>query len=227
MGGEAAWDIGLSHPDLWAGVIPIVATADRYIERYAKNAPYLNWYVVAGELDGDEMARNAQELDRYMKPNSDVTVVEYLGRGFEPFGDEIQRLFEWMGRRRRRMPKEIDCVSMRPWDNFFWWLEVEGLPEKTMVSPGNWPPGRGVRPARVRGKRMEANKVWVSLQAERVTVWLAPELVDFDQQLVVEVNNRAISPRDRFVRPDLNVLLEDARTRADRQHPFWAKVSTQ
>ena len=24
MGGDAAWDIGLAHPDLWAGVIPIV-----------------------------------------------------------------------------------------------------------------------------------------------------------------------------------------------------------
>jgi pimeloyl-ACP methyl ester carboxylesterase len=227
MGGDAAWDIALAHPDLWAGVIPIVATAGRYVERYARNAPYLNWYVVAGELDGDKMARNAQELDRYMKPNNDVTIVEYLGRGFEPFGDEIQRLFEWMGRRRRTMPKEVDCSSMRPWDNFFWWLEVEGLPEKTMVSPGNWPPGRGVRPARLRGKRLEANKVWVSLQAERVTVWLAPELVDFNKQLVVEVNNRAISPRDRIMHPDLNVLLEDARTRADRQHPFWAKVSTQ
>jgi pimeloyl-ACP methyl ester carboxylesterase len=226
MGGDAAWDIAVAHPDLWAGVIPIVARAGRYVERYAKNAPYVAWYVVAGELDGDKLARNAQELDRYMKPNNDVTVVEYLGRGFEPFGDEIQRLFEWMGKRRRKMPTELDCVSMRPWDNFFWWLEAEGLPEKTMVSPGNWPPARGVRPARLRGRRLEANKVTVSIQAERVTVWLAPELVDFNKPLVVEVNNRAISPRDRFVRPDLNVLLEDARTRADRQHPFWAKVST-
>jgi pimeloyl-ACP methyl ester carboxylesterase len=226
MGGDAAWDIAVAHPDIWAGVIPIVARAGRYVERYSKNAPYLAWYVVAGELDGDKMSSNAQELDRYMKPNNDVTVVEYLGRGFEPFGDEIQRLFDWMGRRRRRMPTELDCVSMRPWDNFFWWLEVEGLPEKTIVSPANWPPARGVRPARLRGRRLEANKVSVLLQAERVTVWLAPELVDFNKQLVVEVNNRAISPRDRFVRPDLNVLLEDARTRADRQHPFWAKVST-
>jgi hypothetical protein len=60
-----------------------------------------------------------------------------------------------------------------------------------------------------------------------VTVWLSPELVDLNQQLVVEVNNRTITPRDRKVPPDLNVLLEDARTRADRQRPFWAKLSTQ
>jgi len=227
IGGNAAWDIGLAHPDVWAGVIPIVAVADRYVGRYAKNAPYVPWYVVAGELDGDKMAHNARELDRYLKPNTDITVVEYLGRGYEPFGDEIQRLFDWMGRRRRTIPKEIDCVSMRPFDNFFWWLEADGLPAKSMVPPSNWPPSRGARPARLRGKRLEANKISVTLQADRTTVWLSPELVDFNQQLVVEVNNRPLQPRDRFVRPDLDVLLEDVRTRADRQHPFWAKLSTE
>ncbi len=227
IGGDAAWDIGLAHPDIWAGVVPVVAVADRYVGRYAKNAPYVSWYVVAGELDGDKMARNARELDRYLKPNTDVTVVEYLGRGYEPFGDEIQRLFDWMGRRRRTMPKEIEYVTMRPWDNFFWWVEVSGMPEKSMVAPANWPPPRGARPFQFDSKMLATNKLTVTARVEKATVWLSPELVDFDQQLVVEVNNRAISPRDRFVRPDLQVLLEDARTRADRQHPFWAKLTTQ
>jgi acetyl esterase/lipase len=224
VGGDAAWDIGLAHPDVWAGVIPIVAVADRYCGRYAKNADYLAWYIVAGELDGDKLARNARELDRYFTQYSDLTVVEYLGRGYEPFGDEIQRLFDWMGRRQRATPKELECVSMRPWDNFFWWLEVEGLPQKSMVLPGNWPPERTARQARISGKRLETNKISVKVQADKVIVWLSPELVDFNQRLVVEVNNRAISPRDRFVKPDLGVLLEDARTRGERQHPFWAKL---
>ena len=226
IGGDAAWDVAIAHPDVWAGVIPVVALADRYVGRYAKNADYLAWYVIAGELDGDKLSHNARELDRYFRQYSDVTVVEYLGRGFEPYGDEIQRLFDWMGRRRRTAPKELDCVSMRPWDNFFWWLEAEGLPAKAMVAPGNWPPPRGARPTRLEGKRLVTNKVSVSVQAERATVWLSPELVDFSQPLVVEVNNRPISPRDRKVRPDLSVLLEDVRTRGDRQHPFWAKLST-
>jgi pimeloyl-ACP methyl ester carboxylesterase len=226
MGGDAAWDIGLAHPDVWAGVIPICAVADRYVGRYAKNARYVAWYVVAGELDGDKMARNARELDRYLKPNTDATVVEYLGRGYEPFGDEIQRLFDWMGRRRRAIPKEIAYVTMRPWDNFFWWIEVEGLPEKSIVAPASWPPQRGVRPFQFDGKVLATNKISVSARAAKTTVWLSPEIVDLGQQLVIEVNNRTISPRDRIVRPDLNVLLEDARTRADRQHPFWAKLAT-
>jgi len=227
MGGDAAWDIAIAHPDVWAGVIPIMAVADRFVGRYAKNAPYVAWYFVDGELDGDHMARNAREFDRYLKPNTDITVVEYLGRGSEPFGDEIQRLFDWMARRQRTTPKEIDCVTMRPWDNFFWWLEADGLPPKSMVSPGTWPPPQTARPVRVEGKRLATNKVTVTLQASKVTVWLSPDLVDFGQPLVVEVNGRSISPRDRIVRPDVSVLLEDVRTRADRQHPFWAKLSTQ
>jgi pimeloyl-ACP methyl ester carboxylesterase len=227
IGGDAAWDIAISHPDLWAGVIPVAALADKYVGRYAKNAPYVNWYVVAGELDGDKLSRNAIQLDRYMRPNTDVTVVEYQGRGYEPFGDDLQRMFEWMGLRQRKMPKAIDCVSMRPWDAFFWWLEVDGLSPNSMVAPGNWPPPRTVRPAQVEGKRLETNKVTVKLQAAKTTVWLSPELVDFNQKLIVEVNGRAITPRDRTVHPDLTVLLEDVRTRADRQHPFWAKLEDQ
>ena len=212
---------------MWAGVIPIVAVADRYCRRYGDNAEHLSWYVVAGELDGDKMAYNARELDRYLKPNSDTTVVEYLGRGYEPFSDEIQRLFDWMGRRRRTIPKEFECVTMRPWDNFFWWHEVGDLPEKSMVAPATWPPSRGARPFRIRAKILpEVNKVMVYDQAGETTVWLGPEIVNFDQPLEVDLNGRRISPADRFVRPDLGVLLEDARARADRVHPYWAKIKS-
>jgi hypothetical protein len=96
-----------------------------------------------------------------------------------------------------------------------------------MVAPANWPPPRTARPAQIEGKRLETNKVTVKVQADKVTVWLSPELVDLNEKLVVELNGRAINPRDRNVRPDLTVLLEDVRTRADRQHPFWAKLSNQ
>jgi hypothetical protein len=123
------------------------------------------------------------------------------------------------------MPKEIEYASMRPWDNFVWWLEVEGLPEKSMVAPSNWPAPRGARPAQIEGKRLAANKLMIKLQAAKTTVWLTPELVDFNERLDVQLNGRSIGPRDRFVAPDLAVLLEDVRTRADRQHPFWAKVT--
>ncbi|MCA9240703.1 MAG: hypothetical protein KDA37_10905, partial [Planctomycetales bacterium] len=123
IGSTAAWDIALAHPDLWAGVIPILPEADKYVKFYSKNAEYLSWYFVCGELDGDKIKRNAYEFDRYLKPAIDTTVVELLGRGHEPFTDEIQRLFDWMGRKSRPTtpPDEFEVHAMRPWDNYFWW----------------------------------------------------------------------------------------------------------
>lgn len=224
VGGDAAWDIALAHPDVWAGVVPFVAFADKYCKRYAANADYVSWYFVCGELDGDKMSRNAKELDRYFGRNKDNTVVEYLGRGYEPFGDELQRIFDWMGRRTRKMPAEFDCVTMRPWDNFFWWLEVGDLPDKSMIAPASWPPPRSARPFPVVGKIGNSNRILAKTQAGEVTVWLAPEFVDFSKPITVELRGRKMTAQGVEVKPMMSVLLEDARTRAERQHPFWAKV---
>jgi predicted esterase len=228
-GGDAAWDIGLAHPDLWAGVIPIGATSDRYIVHYTANARYVPLYFIGGELDADRALRNSRDLDRYLTdqraPNFNVTVVEYLGRGHEHFQDEIQSLFDWMGRHKRSFfPKEFTTSTMRSWDNFFWWVEMHDLPPATTVDPVNWPPPRGTRPMTVRAT-VGARTINIATGAGRVTVWLSPELVDFNERLRVTVGRRtfnAVLPE-----PDLRTLLEDARTRGDRQHPFWARLDFQ
>ncbi|WP_425398274.1 alpha/beta hydrolase-fold protein [Aeoliella sp.] len=226
-GGDAAWDIGLSHPDMWAGVIPFLARADKYVKHYRDHAKYVDWYFVDGELDGDNIEHNATQYDLYLRPSIPATLVEYRGRGYEPYQDEILRLFDWMNRRKRRPPpKEIECRSMRPWDNFFWWIELEGLPEHSMVDPAVWSLKRRKRATQIRGREYDNNKLAVFHQAERTTVWLSPEIIDFDKPIQVELNGRRIGPRDRMVRPDLGVLLEDARTRGDRQRPYWAKITS-
>ena len=110
MGGDAAWDIGLAHPDLWAGVIPISAESDRYCSLYWENARNLPFYVICGELDGAKMNKNARDLDRYLRRGFNATVVEYQGRGHEHFSDETLRLFDWMGRFHREFfPREFNC----------------------------------------------------------------------------------------------------------------------
>jgi len=227
-GGDAVFDIALAHPDLWAGAIPIAGIADRYCKHYWPNGQSLDWYFVVGELDGKKIEENATYfLNRYMRPKFDLTVVEYLGRGYEPFGDELQRLFTWMGQdeRRRRMPEEFEYLTMRPWDNYFWWVELDGMPERSMVIPATWPPANGVRPYPFKSQLTPGGRLRVTAnQSTSVTVWLSPELVKFDEPLTIEINGRSIS-RERLVTPSLNVILEDARTRADRQHPFWAKLT--
>lgn len=225
MGGDAAWDIGLAHPDLWAGVIPVVAQADRYCALYWENARYVPFYVIAGELDGGSLFRNARDLDRYLRRGFDTTVVEYLGRGHEDFHDEVLRLFEWMGHFRRNFfPREFACKTMRPWDNYFWWVEGQGMPPQTVVDPTNWPPPTGTLPLPVKASINNKNGISVHIGTSQVTIWLSPKMIDFKQRTTILVNGRRLNGPDQTIRPDLRVLLEDVRTRGDRQHPFWARV---
>ncbi len=133
-GGDAAWDIGVSHPDLWAGVIPISAEAKKTCIFYVENARHVPFYVVLGELDGGSVPgrsiilQDALVLDRYLKNGYNTTVVEYLGRGHEHFLDEQLPLFDWMTRCKRSFPlprerellheREFACATMRLSDNF-------------------------------------------------------------------------------------------------------------
>ena len=224
IGGDAAWDIGLAHPDLWAGVLPISAQSDRYCTFYWQNGKYVPFYVVLGELDGGKLGKNARStLDRWLRYGYNATVAEYIGRGHEDFYDDILRMFDWMGRYHRNFfPREFTCETMRPWDNYFWWVEVKGLPARSQVDPGDWPPPATAQPAQVKANKSDKNGLNVHAGMSQVTVWLSPKMLDFKRRATITVNGRRIG--DAMIHPDLGTLLEDVRTRGDRQHPFWAKV---
>jgi predicted esterase len=225
MGADAAWDIGLSHPDLWAGVMPICGVVDRYGIHYWENARYVPFYCVGGELDGVKALHNASHLDKYLQYGFPTQVVEYRGRGHEHFSDEIQHLFDWMSRERRNFfPDEFECSMMRTWDNFFWWVEMDELPAGSMVHPSAWPPKRGSRFLKVKAKRTANNGLHVQCAADQVTLWLSPELIDMNQPTKITVNGRQLRGTNDGVSANVAVILEDARTRGDRKHPFWAKI---
>ena len=164
MGGDAAWDIGLAHPDLWAGVIPIVAESDRFCILYweeRQEPPLLR------HLRRTRRQQDGQQRQRPRPLSSgggyNTTVVEYLGRGHEHFYDEMLRLFDWMGRFHRDFfPREFDCTTMREGDNFFWWVELGGMPPQTMVNPADWPPPRGTQPAQVTAKITAGNNLSIT-----------------------------------------------------------------
>ncbi len=226
IGGAAAWDIAQSHPDLWAGAMPISARSGKYDKFYWENGQFVPFYFVSGELDGQVMSQNASLLNMYLKRRYDTTVVEYLGRGHEPFHDEIQHLFDWMGRKRRgNAPSKFECKTMRPWDNFYWWIECDNFPDKWMMYPQAWDK-RKAKPTVVSGRQPAANRLLARTASESTTLWLSPELVDFSKPIRVTLNGKKLTSPQRPVRPELKVLLEDVRTRADRQHPFWAKIES-
>jgi len=230
-GGDAAWDIGLSHPDLWAGVMPIVASGRKYTRYYPLNARYVPMYFVNGELDGSvNQTFNFYNFNRYLMAtkaeNYRCTVVFYIGRGREGFSDEILNLFDWMERQRREFPvKNFEVNTLRPWDNFFWWIEGRDFPASTMIHPSDWPdsgPTPNARPSRTAGN-ITLNRILVSSSAAQTTIWLSPEMINFDERVEVQLNGRR-SSASGLIESKLTDLLEDVRTRLDRQHPFWRKI---
>ena len=227
MGGDAAWDLAVAHPDVWAGVLPFVAQfsqVKKYVQHYWENARYVPLYFVAGEKDGSRMSGNAAVLDKFFLKRFDATVVEYLGRGHEPFPDEVLEAFSWMElptHRRRGSPPEFTCNTMRPWDNFFWWIEGRNFPNS--VHPANWPL-RNARPTQVYGRVQKANHLLAKTAAKQTTLWLSPDIVDFSKPIVITLNGRKLGIASGSTRPDPEVLLEDVRTRGDRHRPFWAKL---
>ena len=226
IGGDAAWDIGLAHPDLWAGVIPISAQSDKYCNFYSENAKYVPFYVILGELDGSKINKNAMDLDRYLKRAYDATLVEYQGRGHDDFHEEILRIFDWMARFHRNFfPREFACYTMRDWDCFFWWIELDGLPPKTQVDPEHWPPSARMRPAQIKGK-ITGNNISVVAPNAQASIWLSPQMIDFKQRSSITVNGQPIYAKESFLQPEVRTMLEDVRTRGDRQHPFWLRLDS-
>ncbi|NOZ41370.1 MAG: peptidase [Planctomycetes bacterium] len=229
IGGDAAWDFAQSHPDMWAGVIPFVAKRDpvkKYIQFYWENARYVPLYFVTGEKDGQKMSQNAELFDRYLRKRFDTTVVEYLGRGQEPFHDEILHIFDWMAlpnHHRTGSPREFQCKTMRPWDNYFWWLEGHEFPRE--VHPGQWPLPKA-RANQLEARILKQNLLSARTSCARTTIWLSPDLVDFSQPIEIKLNGKKLTKKKMrgSPQPELRVLLEDVRTRGDRIRPFWAKI---
>lgn len=230
-GGELAWDLALAHPDLWAGVIPICGSATYLTPLLKRNGEFIPLYAVGGELDGGKLAASRETLDWGMDLSVpfDMTYVQFKGRGAEPFPEETTRVFEWMGMRSRQFfPKgERSVYSIRPWDNFFWSVELFDFPEKSMLDPlFAVQQGHSYHAAKTEFFRIVDNSLKIKSSADRAVVFLSPEQLDFDRKMEVLFNGKKLTPQNGRVPGSSRVILEDARTRADRQHPFWASLNS-
>lgn len=225
LGGDVAWDIALAHPDLWAGFIGISAVADKTTKYYWMNAKYVPTYFVCGEMDGPRWVPNGVDLDRYLHGGYDSTIVRYKGRGHEHFLDEIIRIFDWMGRKKRNFfPEEVKGRSIRPFDNFFYWTEIRDPLPSAMVDPDNWPP-KNISELYAEGKKNKKNGFHLNTGASNATLWLSPEIIDFKQPTEIYIRNKRVN-KGQYIEPDPVIILEDVRGRGDRQHPFWAKIDS-
>ncbi len=220
MGGDAAFDIGFSHPDLFAGVIPFGGISEKFCKFYWSNSKSLPYYIVSGELDGKSLAGNARDLNRIMLYGYDVIYTEFLGYGQDSFYAEIHKLFTWMDRlKRARHPKEIKFTTLRETDNRCHWLQISGLP-KTVTDIDWADKAKKIKPMTVTAEATPGNTVHIACQADHVTLWLSPEVIDFDKRVSVKVKGNL--RWNDFVKPDLGAMLEELRRHGDREELYWA-----
>jgi enterochelin esterase-like enzyme len=223
-GGEAAWDIGLAHPDLFAGVIPICGAPQKFSEFYWQNAQHLPFYVIDGERDANPEPI-IKVTQRMMRKYFNVIYVEFKGRGHENFSDEILRLFDWMKEKtRRKFPLEFTCRTARATDNEFYFVSVDDFAPGAIMDPHNFDPKK-MKPGQIEGKIVgTANSIQLTISgAKKADLWISPGMVDLTQPVTVRVNSQKGNPK--MIPLDLEALLEDFRVRADRQKLFYAKLS--
>jgi hypothetical protein len=226
-GGALAFDVGMSHPDLFAGVIPICGIHGGYGTVYSRNAQYLPYYIICGDHCNAIHKENRILVKEWVGKQFPVIYVEYKGRGMEPYAVETEFAFEWMNRKVRANPiSENGAIgrefrTLRREDNRFYWLSTEGI-NKNCIMPAKWKPG--VYPATLCATVSDGNRINVTTYGlQQVSVWFGRGLkVDIDKPVLITVNNR---PRyEKKVKPDLTVLLEDLYDRGDRQRPSIARV---
>lgn len=227
LGGDACYDIALSHPDLFAGAVPFLAQPDRYCIRMWKNGLRLSWYIITGERDRDTLAHNARIVNSLVRSSKvgDIVYCEYKARGFESYFEELPRLFDWMDGRRRIPLADVkggwEMDIMRPTENRFFWVEIT-RPSDQVFKTIVWekPPVRA--PQELTSKvTAQGNSMYVTTPGAAARIWLSPELIDFEKRLQVTMGDQKFN---NFVRPSAADLLEDFRVRGDRQRLFWAAL---
>ena len=113
---------------------------------------------------------------------------------------------------------------MRNGDQFFWGLELPEIMDSVAINPILWNQAERVRPGKIVASVGENNQIRVSQgPAKRFLVHLSPAIgVEMDQTITVGYHSRRV---DFDFDGSLDVMLEDARTRADRKRPYWAVVA--
>lgn len=224
-GGVMAFDVGLSRPDLFAGVLPFCAAPRLFAVKYAPNAAHLPFYVVTGSLQGNDTYKQVNlEFDKWAARNYPSLWVEYRGRTTEWYAAEANFAFDWMNHKKRfnGVPETGEFQTQRTTDHRFYWLSVDGISEKCLNTPRGF--NHFGQPATVQGKIGEGNTIMVHAKgAKTVTVWLGRGMVDFEKPVGVSINVQSRF-NNRKLTPSLGTLLEDFYQRGDRLRLFLVKI---
>lgn len=216
LGAFAAWDMGLSHPDQFAGLAPIGGVAMYHAALYWPNAKHLPIYSVEGSLNGGNPAALKAQFDRYFGGGFNAVQVTYPGRGREAFWSETPSILDWLEKKRRvAHPVEFSVVAARPCDRRFYFVEVDSFHAKAIIAPELFEQEKA-RPAKIQGRITDSNNVSVTTTGiESLSILLPMRGIQLDDPgLVVRVNRKVIHKGQ--VEPDLETMLTYLRRTGDR-----------
>jgi pimeloyl-ACP methyl ester carboxylesterase len=239
-GGKMAFDVGLSHPSLFAGVMPMGAAPFYFPGRCWRNAQYLPLYVVNGSLAGESTTQLRQIFTFWALRAYPALWVAYKGRGQEWYGGEVPNLFDWMRRQSRALPlHELgtdglggsfgnEFTILRPAGNRFYWLDATEINPRNTVSMARW--NNLVPPATLTARTdPDTNEMVIKtsgilkLSVLMVRTARGQYNIDPDKPLTIRVGFRAVVV-NRKVSASLEVLLEDLHQRGDRQQLVVGRV---
>lgn len=229
-GGDGAYDIGISHPEHWAGVMGFSGKFGKYIDKYWDNTHTpLALYCVNGQKDITGIGSMEFAINKWMRPKYvNPTIVHYIGRGNELFLEDLPMAFKWMRGQKRRWPDrggfQFECFALRPWDTYYWFFEMHGLPEDRVVRPELFSAAKKYPKVAISGEITKPNVFRLGPASMKIdvdsTLWLSPQFVDMNER--IEIRGRGIFKGN--VLSSRKVILEDVLRRADREHIYHARI---
>jgi pimeloyl-ACP methyl ester carboxylesterase len=239
-GAKMAFDVGLAHPNLFAGVLPMCAGPNYFPYRYWRNAQYLPFYCVSGTRAADSNILLTEVFKNWAIRGYPTLWIDYKGRGVEWLSGEVPNMFDWMRHQRRIFPmRQVgtdgaggpfgnEFCTMRPEDDRFYWLGTSGIAPANIVAPGRWNNFR--QPATLTGRLdPQTGEIYLKTTGlNQISVWVGRNpkgqyMLDFDKPVTVHVGFRTFLVKQR-IQPSLKVLLEDLYERGDRKHLFAARI---
>jgi pimeloyl-ACP methyl ester carboxylesterase len=235
-GASMALDLGGSHPDLFAGIVPVNPSVYQplYIPaQYWVNFEKLPVYLIMGDKFGGSVNAIRMLSERWMPRGFPTLVVSYKGRGLEWFSEELPYAFDWMGRKRRADPgkrvgppqyertEQAGFSSVRVSDNRFHWLSTPEIKADRAMNPMKG--SRATTPAKFSAKIIEGNAIEAKAFGMReLTVWFGRGMLDYSKPVRVKVNDGKSVTKQ--ISPQIPVLMEDLYERADRQRPYFERI---
>ncbi|MFN9720818.1 MAG: hypothetical protein ACK58L_19155 [Planctomycetota bacterium] len=231
QGGEIAMDIVTSHPHLFAGVISVCGVSRRHLQFTVGNAISVPWYVVVGDSQAGWYEQFGPVAARLFKRDAesesyfDVIFVKHPFRGVSLYPEELDDVFEWMKRQRRKsLADKFTAKLLRSTDLDWHWLRLDALPEKfARLDESTKGDESKFIPAEVTARTTERNHLIVNTAPAGLTVFLSPDVPNIDLSKPIRID---------FVRtrmsvdyaPEIPHLLEELYLTGDRIRLCYQKV---